>query len=94
LAGTAGSHLKLRIINRRRFTLRQAELHLKASDIALPPIRLADIAPAGTIDVDVTLPDDVPGPAALLKGELRFVTHYGFRCKVAIAMIVKMVDAG
>jgi Glycosyl hydrolases family 2, TIM barrel domain len=94
LVGAVGSHLKLRIINKRRFTLRQAELHLKASDIALPPIRLADIAPAGTIDVDVTLPDNVPGPAALLKGQLSFVTHYGFRCKVNIALIAKTADAG
>ena len=58
-----------------------------------PPIRLADIAPAGAIDVDVTLPDNVPGPAASLTGELRFVTHYGFRCKVAIALIADMADA-
>jgi len=94
LVSTSGSHLKLRIINKRRFTLRQMELRLKASDIVLTPMRLADIAPAGTIDVDVTLPDHVPGPAASLKGELRFVTHYGFRCKVGLSLIVKMTDAG
>ena len=94
LVGGAGSHLKLRVINKRRFALRQTELHLKASGIALPPIRLADIPPAGAIDVDVTLPDNVPGPAASLTGELRFVTHYGFCCKVAIALIADTADAG
>jgi hypothetical protein len=94
LVSAAGSHAKLRIINKRRFTLRHMELDLKALGFALPPIRLADIAPQGSIDVAVTLPDTVLGPPALLEGQLRFVTHYGFRCKVAIALIVKIADPG
>ena len=89
LAGASGSRARLRIINKRRFTLRQMELSLKASGIALAPIRLADLAPAETVEIDVTTPDDIPGPAALLEGELGFVTHYGFRCKVDIKLIVK-----
>jgi hypothetical protein len=89
LVSRQGSQVKLRIVNKRRFTLRHVELHLKASDVTLMPRGLPDLAPAETVELDVILPNTVPGLATMLTGTLDFITHYGFHCKVNIALIAK-----
>jgi len=90
LVNVLGSRLRLRIVNKRSFTLRHVELCLTASGIELPPIAVDDIAPDAAVELDVTLPDHIPGPTSLLSGELTFVTHYGFRCQVGISLPVEM----
>jgi hypothetical protein len=90
LVNALGSSVRLHIINKRSFTLRQVELCLAASGIELPPIVVDDIAPDATVELDVALPARVPGPALLLSGELTFVTHHGFHCKVGISLPADM----
>ena len=90
LAGMAGNRVKLRIINKRRFTLRQMKMSLKASDIKIKPMQLENLGPEGVVEVEVALPDSAVGPTVMLEGELAFVTHYGFRCKVRISLISEL----
>jgi hypothetical protein len=88
LVKSSASNVRLRVVNKRKFTLRQMEMHLRASGIPMSPVTLADLPPAGTTELNVTLPDNIPGPAVFLTGELRFVTHYGFRCRVRVSLII------
>ncbi|MBN2375522.1 MAG: hypothetical protein JXD22_03920 [Sedimentisphaerales bacterium] len=90
LAEVADDKVTLRIINRRRFTLRQMVLLLKASGRKLKPMQLEDLSPEEVVEVEVFLPKYVVGPAVVLDGELEFVTHFGFRCKVGVFLIANL----
>ena len=72
----------LKIVNKRRFTLRDVQLSLTVSGVKVLPYRLADIAPEKELEVTVPLTPDVPGPTRSFEGELSFTTHFGFNCNV------------
>jgi Glycosyl hydrolases family 2, TIM barrel domain len=89
LVGTSPEALQLRIVNKRRCTLRQMVLKLSVHGAALEPPALEDLRPRDTVEVTVPVPRGLPGPALELEGDLRFVTHYGFQCRVPVTTIAK-----
>jgi hypothetical protein len=79
----------LQVRNKRRFTLRQVRITLAASGTKLKPLLVSDMAPKSIQDVLLRLPESVKGPAVILEGHIEFVTHYGFKSKVPVTLIVK-----
>jgi len=85
LRGVHAKELRLRVRNKRRFALRKIGLDLKVSGVACAPARLCKrLPPEETADVDVPLPQGLPGPTLVVEGALRFVTHHGLNCRVPV----------
>lgn len=82
--------VRLRITNKRRCTLRQMALSTVVSGMELEAVALDDLEPEGVVEVDVDLPWHVPGPSVVVEGALRFVTHFGFKCRVPISVIARL----
>ncbi len=78
-----GDALRLRLVNKRAFTLRQVKLTGKVGGIAVAAQSLADFAPHEKRDVRVPLPEGV-GPNSAFEGALDFVTHRSFPCHVPL----------
>lgn len=78
-----GGALRLRLINKRSFTLRKVRLSGSVNGIPIPAQSLAEFPPHGARDVPVPLPGGV-GPEAVFAGALDFVTHHSFPCRVPL----------
>lgn len=77
----------LKVVNKRRFTLRDVQMSLTVSGVKVLPYHLADIAPGGALEVTIPLTPDVPGPTRSFEGALSFTTHFGFNCNVPFFLI-------
>ena len=86
--GSANGALSLRVTNRRRCTLRQVTVACSVSGVALPDVDVRDLSPEERIEVEVPLPDSLPGPVLTAEGNVEFVTHFGFECTVPFRAIV------
>jgi hypothetical protein len=80
--------ITIEVKNKRRFTLRQIKLTLEASGKALSPLQLSDLQPNATQRIEVELPDTADQNAITLNGHLDFVTHFGFKSKIPVSLIV------
>ena len=78
---------RLRIVNKRRCVLRQMRLAPVIGGREIEPIELPDLQPEAAQEVDIALPPRLAGPTPLIEGELTFVTHHGFRCRVPVALM-------
>ncbi|MBN2308875.1 MAG: hypothetical protein JXR94_07900 [Candidatus Hydrogenedentes bacterium] len=79
--------IRLRVVNRRAFTLRQPSLSVLVSNVPVPPISLPDIPPHGTAELDLPIQQPADSKALSIDGALEFVTHFGFRCKVPVRLL-------
>jgi len=77
----------LQVRNKRRFALRQIRLEMSASGMSLPPIELSDLAAKAIQEVEIALPQGVGGPAVTMEGTIEFVTHHGFKNKIAFWLV-------
>ncbi len=78
-----GDGLRLRLVNKRDFTLRDVRLSGCVNGMPIAAQRLADFAPRAGRDVRVPLPRG-SGAEAVFKGALDFVTHRSFPCRVPL----------
>ena len=81
--------ISLQIRNKRRFTLRQVTLSLEANETKLEPLVLNNIEPESIQEITIKLPQVKRSKATNLKGFIEFVTHYGFKSKIPVSLIVK-----
>jgi hypothetical protein len=88
LIETADGTARIRVSNKRRFTLREVVLELTVSGSPIDPIELADIAPLGSSTVDIPVPRNVRTQGCAIDGTLRFVTHHGFRSTLPVHVLV------
>ena len=95
-AGATSGEITLEVANKRKFHLREAKLAVSVSGRSLESIELADIAPKGSDggvrEVTLTVPGGVPGPACTVEGELTFVTHFGFKCRVPFRVLAQLTQ--
>ncbi|MEA3365690.1 MAG: hypothetical protein U9Q79_08635, partial [Candidatus Hydrogenedentes bacterium] len=84
----------LQIENKRPFHLREVKLDLAVSGRELETLKLPDITPKGTEggvkEVTLPIPQNARGPAYSVEGDLTFITHFGFRCRVPVRDIAQM----
>ncbi|MCP4642793.1 MAG: hypothetical protein GY851_20265 [bacterium] len=85
--GVEGGQVRLRVVNKRRFHLRDVRLTVAVSGVATDTLTLHDIAPKGVRQVEVPLPGGAAGPAYTVTGAIEFVTHFGFKCKVPVSLL-------
>ena len=79
---------RIRVSNKRRFTLRDVVLEPIVVGGRIEPITVADIAPLGSATVEIPLPSGALTQGCAVDGTLRFVTHYGFRSRLPIHVLV------
>lgn len=80
-------NITIQIRNKRWFTLRKIRLKLSASGNELETLNVSDIKSKSMQEVTVQLPENISGHAVTLDGYIEFVTHYGFKSKVPVAVI-------
>jgi hypothetical protein len=78
-----GGTLRLRLINKRPFTLRKVHLSGEVNGTPIADQPLAEFPPHSVRDVPVQLPEEI-GPEIIFVGALDFVTHYSFPCHVPL----------
>ncbi|NIA14712.1 MAG: hypothetical protein GWP08_11585 [Nitrospiraceae bacterium] len=78
---------RLRIVNKRRCVLRQVRLVPIVGGRQAESIELPDLQSEAAQEVDIALPPRLAGPTLLIEGELTFVTHHGFRCRVPVNLM-------
>jgi len=88
LLAVEGNRMRLRIRNKRRFTLRQMRLELDVSGVPCPPVEVPeDLPPEQSTDVEVPLPRNPHSPTLLIQGDLRFITHHGLHGRVPLTLL-------
>ena len=80
--------ISIEITNKRRFTLREIKLSLEVSGTELDPIKLDDLLPESISEISLNLPATIKTRACVLKGHLEFVSHFGFKSKIPVSLIV------
>lgn len=75
--------LRLRLVNKRPFTLREVRLRGTIGAVPFAEQALDDFPPHDARDVDVLMPEETK-PEAAFEGHLEFVTHYSFPCRVPL----------
>lgn len=88
LVETVDGTARLRVTNKRRFTLREVVLEPIVGDRRIDPIELADIDPMGSSTMDIPMPHAARTHGCAIDGTLRFVTHYGFRSTLPVHILV------
>jgi len=88
LAETADGTARLRVSNKRRFTLREVVLEPIVGGRRIEPITVADIAPMDSRTVEIPLPSGALTQGCAIDGTLRFVTHHGFRSTLPVHVLV------
>ncbi len=78
-----GDTLRLRLVNKRSFTLRKVRLSGRVGGVPIAAQSLAGFPPHAARDVPVPIPAG-SGPRAVFAGALDFVTHHSFPCHVAL----------
>ena len=82
-----GGQLRVRVTNKRDFTLRQMTVTYSLSGLEMEPRQLGELEPRGVVEFVVPTEVAVPGPARTVDGRLEFVTHFGFRSSVPFSLI-------
>ncbi|MFV2067799.1 MAG: hypothetical protein ACC645_12565, partial [Pirellulales bacterium] len=93
VAAVSPEAIDLKLVNKRRFTLRGMTLECSVSGVPVRPMRLEDLPPRGDVIVRVEVPQHAPGPARTIEGVLRFTTHFGFQCKVPLRLILPRLES-
>ena len=87
LVSASKDSARLRIVNKRRCVLRQMRLALDVGGRQTETIELPDLQSQATHEVDIPLPPRLTGPTLQIQGQLTFVTHHGFRCRVPVSLM-------
>ena len=88
LVETEGETARIRLSNKRRFTLRDVVLEPIVGGRKIEPIEVADIPPLGSSTVEIPLTRDARTQGCAIDGTLRFVTHHGFRSTLPVHVLV------
>lgn len=80
---------KVRITNRRRFTLREVVWKPVVAGRFQPPVAVPDLPPGQTSDAELSLSLDHTGTAASIEGRLDFVTHFGVRSSIPVRLVAQ-----
>lgn len=86
LLSTSNDGYRIQIENKRKCALRQVEIHYSVNNIQCDPVALNDIPPKSSMELTLPLPENGPGPDWVVTGDLKFVTHYGFRNDVPFTL--------
>ncbi|HPG68546.1 MAG TPA: hypothetical protein PLO37_17000 [Candidatus Hydrogenedentes bacterium] len=79
--------IALKIVNKRRCTLREVRMTLSANAVPIEPIAMDDIGPQAEAVATLPISQGASGPATDVEGAIEFVTHFGFRCRVPVRVI-------